>query len=112
MTRSRNAILVPVWAILVAAAILAAIVLRADPVLAPGNVALQQVRFAAPGPAQVPASNPTSNAASQRTISVSQQVAPVKPAVSTQPVAPEAPQASGPTQCPPHPGSGLPCQAP
>ena len=101
MTRTRNAFIVPLWIALVAVALLA-LVLRAQPVLAPADMIRPAVVSVQPQ------SSPTAHAAASRTITASPIAAPAAP----HQVAGSEPPASQPAQCPAQSGSGLPCQLP
>jgi hypothetical protein len=99
--------MVPLWLLVVAAAVLLALLAQARPVIAPGRTLLPATSVAATA---APSPAPVSNPVSQRPISVSKPVAPAAPAAgSSQPAAPQPP---GSATCPPQAGSGLPCFQP
>jgi hypothetical protein len=77
MVKTRNALAVPLWALLVAAVLLLALLSQARPVLAPATILLPATSTA-PGPASSrPAdSNAGSSAASQGTIDALKSAAP------------------------------------
>src|SRR2546421_6958854 len=107
MARTRNAVLMPLWVAVVAAAVLLALMLRAEAVLAPTKVS-GPAYISAPSPSAAPSTNPASNDAVQRSIGRSQTTTPRSAPVAPQSAAETAP-AAGPAQCPSQPGSGLPC---
>jgi hypothetical protein len=101
------------WALLVAALLLLAVLTQLKPVAAPAPERLPASATVS-GPASSPAApaNVSAGAITQRTITRSQPVAPAPapPATNQQPVS-QAP-AAGSAQCPAQAGSGLPCQEP
>src|ERR1700682_1005319 len=110
MVRVKNVPVVPFWVLLAAAAVLVALLGQAQPVMAPTSTVLP-VTSSAASSAPTSISQPTANAAVQRTIDVSKPNV-AAPAQAPAQAAPQAPSAPGSGQCPSQPGSGLPCRQP